>query len=58
MSMKRDPSKPVLIRPLPPQAPESRWSMFSRSVPAWMVLSLLPVLAILAGSILAQAAAP
>ena len=56
--MKRDPSKPVLIRPLPPQAPESRWTALSRTVPAWMVLSLLPVLAILAGSVLAQVAAP
>ena len=58
MSMKRDPSKPVLIRPLPPQAPESRWNALSRTVPAWMVLSLLPVLAILAGSVLAQVASP
>jgi len=58
MSTQRNPSKPVLIRPLPPQAPESRWSVLSRTVPAWMVLSLLPVLAILAGSILAQVAAP
>jgi len=53
-----DPSKPVLIRPLPPQAPESRWSMLSRSVPAWTVLSLLPLLAVLAGGLLAQIAAP
>jgi hypothetical protein len=53
-----DPSKPVLIRPLPPQAPESRWSMLSRNVPAWTVLSLLPVLAVLFGGLLAQIAAP
>ena len=58
MSMPRDPSKPVLIRPLPPQAPESRWSMLSKTVPAWIVLSLLPLLAILAGGVLALAAAP
>ena len=58
MSTQRDPSKPVLIRPLPPQAPESRWSAMSRTVPAWMVLALLPVLAVLAGSVLAQVAAP
>ena len=58
MSTQRNPSKPVLIRPLPPQAPESRWSALSRTVPAWMVLGLLPVLAILAGSVLAQVAAP
>jgi hypothetical protein len=58
MSMPRDPSKPVLIRPLPPQAPESRWSMLSKTVPAWMVLSLLPILAVLFGTVLAQVAAP
>ena len=58
MSTQRPPSKPVLIRPLPPQAPESRWSVLSRTVPAWIVLLLLPLLAILAGGVLALAAAP
>ena len=58
MSARRDPSKPVLIRPLPPAAPESRWSLFSKTVPAWTVLSLLPVLALLAGKVLATLASP
>lgn len=58
MSKPRDPSKPVVIRPLPPQAPESRWSAIHRHVPAWMVLALLPVIAVLAGTVLAQIGTP
>ena len=58
MSNSGRPSKPVLIRPLPPQAPESRWNVLSRTVPAWIVLSLLPVMAILAGGALASISAP
>ena len=58
MSTLRDPSKPVVIRPLPPRDPESRWSVLSRRVPAWMVLSLLPLAAVLAGTVLAQIGTP
>ena len=56
MSM-HDPSKPVLIRPLP-QAPESRWSVLSRTVPAWIVLSLVPVAAVAFGGALATIGTP
>ena len=58
MSMPRDPSKSVVIHPLPPQAPASRWSLLSRRVPAWAVLGLLPVLAVLLGTVLAQMGTP
>jgi hypothetical protein len=58
MSMPRNPSKPVVIHPIPPQDPETRWSALGRSVPAWMVLALLPVLAVLAGTVLAQIGTP
>jgi len=58
MSKQRNPSKPVLIRPLPPQAPDSRWAVLSKTVPAWIVLSLLPVMAILAGGALASVTSP
>jgi hypothetical protein len=58
MSTHREPSKPVLIRPLPPRAPESRWSALGRTVPAWMVLSLLPVLAVVLGGALASVSTP
>jgi hypothetical protein len=58
MSTYREPSKPVLIRPLPPQAPESRWSVLSRTVPAWIVLALLPVAAVFAGGALATISMP
>jgi hypothetical protein len=58
MSMPRDPSKPVVIHPLPPQDPESRWTALNRRVPAWMVLTLLPVAAVLAGTVLAQIGTP
>ena len=56
--MPRDPSKPVVIHPLPPQAPESRWTALNRRVPAWMVLALLPVAAVLVGTMLAQIGMP
>jgi hypothetical protein len=58
MSMQRESSNAVVIRPLPPQAPESRWAALSRAVPAWIVLALLPVLAVLAGTVLAQIGTP
>jgi hypothetical protein len=53
-----DPSKPVLIRPLPAPDPESRWSVLSRTVPAWLVFTLLTLAAVLAGGALGAFGTP
>jgi hypothetical protein len=58
MSTHFDPSKPVVVRPLPPQDPEPRWHMLTRSVPPWTVVVLLPLAAVLAGGALGTIGTP
>jgi hypothetical protein len=58
MSTLHDPSKAVLIRPLPPPAAEPRWRVLTRAVPVWTVLALLPLLAVLAGGALGTIGTP